>query len=66
MASKKNIRYGKPCMTNLPPRLGRRIFETITHTPPFDYSKLDEQCARIERRFAKLSSEVVNYDVAEK
>ncbi len=66
MASSKPVRYGKPCMTNLPPKLGRRIFETIRNSKPFDFTRLDRQCARIERRFSKLTEDMTDYEVTEK
>ena len=37
----KPIRYGKPCMTNLPPELGRMIIDAIRNPPPFDRTKLE-------------------------
>ena len=62
----KPIRYGKPCMTNLPPKLGRRIFDTIIHTPPFDFTQLDKQCACLENRLAKLAKKVVDNETTRK
>ena len=50
-----NIRYGKPCMTNLPPRLGRQIFTEILTAKPFDDSKL---LTRNKRLIAKLAAQI--------
>ncbi len=50
----KTIRYGKPCMTNLPPKLGRMIFNEIMNPPPFDYTELDRQCRLVEEELAEL------------
>ena len=52
MTTAKPIRYGKPCITNLPAKLGRQIFEQILHAPPFDDTQLKKDCARINRRLA--------------
>ncbi len=65
-SSSRPIRYGKPCMTNLPPKLGRRIFKAILNTPPFDYTELDRQCARLERQFAKIAAEIASHETARK
>lgn len=43
-------RYGKPNMTNLPPDLGRRIFDTIMNTPRPDDRELERKVAEIEDR----------------
>ena len=58
MAARRPIRYGKPCMTNLPPKLGRMIFDAIMHTPPFDSTKLNRECARAERRLAQIAEDL--------
>lgn len=49
----KPIRYGKPCMTNLPPKLGRQIFREILSSEPFDDSKLQASNRRLLKRIAK-------------
>ncbi len=49
----KTIRYGKPCMTNLPPKLGRMIFNEILNAPPFDDSKLRAKNKRLISTLAK-------------
>ena len=36
----EEIRYGKPCMTNLPADLGRKIFDEILSSPLPDLSKI--------------------------
>ena len=42
-------RYRKPCMTNLPPDLGRAIFEQIRNTPAPDVEKMQAESARLVR-----------------
>ena len=54
MRRKKLVRYGKPCMSALPPRLGRIIIREIMSAPPFDHSNLDAECKRINRRLAQI------------
>lgn len=49
----KPIRYGKPCMTNLPPRLGRQIFREILAMEPCDEKKLQALNRRMLTRLAK-------------
>ncbi len=44
-------RYGKPCMTNLEPKLGRRIITTILATPAPDNNALDRKADEILKRF---------------
>ena len=39
------VTYGRPSMTNLPPELGRRIFEQIRNSKPVS----DEERAAITR-----------------
>ena len=61
------IRYGKPCMTNLPPDLGMEIFTQIMNSPRPDLEKMRAESARLlkamledrereERENAKSSS----------
>ena len=61
------IRYGKPCMTNLPPDLGKEIFRQIRSSPRPDLEKMRAESARLlkamledrereERENAKSSS----------
>jgi hypothetical protein len=57
MAQSKPIRYGKPCMTNLPPRLGRQIFREILSAKPVDNSQLEEENRRV---LARLSARISN------
>ena len=54
----KPIRYGKPCMTNLPPELGRMIIDAIRNPPPFDRTKLERESARAERRLSRIAAEI--------
>ena len=53
----KPIRYGKPRMTDLPPGLGRSIFNTIMTSPPADHTILEREAARAERRLAEIAEE---------
>ncbi|MBR1383889.1 MAG: hypothetical protein IJ555_08805 [Ruminococcus sp.] len=39
----QNIRYGKPCMTNLPPELGRQIIDEIMNSPKPDRREMHEK-----------------------
>ena len=55
---RKPIRYGKPCMTDLPPGLGRSIFNTIMTSPPADHTELKRECARAERRLKEIIAEI--------
>ena len=57
MPQSKPIRYGKPCMTNLPPRLGRQIFREILSAKPVDNSQLEEENRRV---LARLSARISN------
>ena len=54
----KTNRYGKPCMTNLPPELGKSIFRQILTAPVPDERKLRASCrqilARLEKRIRQL------------
>ena len=52
------IRNGKPCMTNLPPELGRMIIGAIKNHPPFDRAKLERECARADRRLKQIIAEI--------
>ena len=49
----KTIRYGRPCMTNLPPRLGRQIFKEILSAKPFDDTKLRMENQKLISKLAK-------------
>ena len=48
------IRYWKPNMAALPPRLGRRIIKFIMTPRKFDYSQLDAECDLLEQKLAKI------------
>ena len=52
MAQTKPIRYGKPCMTNLPPKLGRQIIREILFAKPSDISSLEEENRRVLSKLA--------------
>ncbi len=54
MENRRPIRYWKPNMAALPPRLGRLIIREIMTPRKFDYSKLDAECERVERKLAKI------------
>ncbi len=54
MENRRPIRYWKPNMAALPPRLGRLIIREIMTPRKFDYSKLDAECERVERELAKI------------
>ena len=55
------VRYGKPCMTNLPPKLGRQIIQEILSSKPFDDTKLKAQnqrlLARLSKRIAQMEQD---------
>ncbi len=53
------IRYGKPCMTNLEPELGRRIIETILSTPVPDNKSLNEKADEILAQFLERKRNAV-------
>ena len=57
MTTIKPKRYGKPNMADLPPELGRMVIEAIRNSQPFDFSKLDAECERVERELAKMGRE---------
>ena len=54
MESKHPIRYWKPNMAALPPRLGRLIIKEIMKPRSVDYSKLIAESERAERELAKI------------
>ena len=54
MEPKRPIRYWKPNMAALPPRLGRLIIREIMTPRKFDYSKLDAECERVEQELARI------------
>ena len=58
MPRTKPKRYGKPCMTNLPPELGRSIINTIMNTPPPDLTKLKRKAAQAEHRLSQIAAEL--------
>ena len=51
---KHPIRYWKPNMAALPPRLGRRIIKYIMMPRKFDYSQLDAECDLLEQELSKI------------
>ncbi|MBR5077756.1 MAG: hypothetical protein IKX30_03345 [Victivallales bacterium] len=54
MESKHPVRYWKPNMAALPPRLGRLIIKEIMMPRSVDYSKLITESERAERELAKI------------
>ena len=63
---RRPIRYGKPCMTDLPPELGRMIFEAIMNPPPADHTILEQEAARAERRLKEIEAEIDRSEAAAK
>ena len=47
------IRYGKPCMTNLPAGLGTAIFKQILSTPAPDRAKMREESKKLVQEMVK-------------
>ena len=54
MEKKRPIRYWKPNMAALPPKLGRQIIRYIRNSPPFDFRELDAECERVNQELAKI------------
>ena len=54
MAQNSIVKFGKPCMSALPPRLGRRIIKEIMTAPPVDYTESIKECERINRKLAAI------------
>lgn len=50
----RQIRYGKPCMTNLPPELGVRIFKQILNSPRPDREKRRAESKRLLAEMIKV------------
>ncbi|MBQ1537621.1 MAG: hypothetical protein IIZ73_04795 [Ruminococcus sp.] len=48
-----NVRYGKPCMTNLPPELGRQIINEIMNSPRPDAKVLHEKSQKAMEELRK-------------
>lgn len=69
MAQIKPIRYGKPCMTNLPPKLGRQIIREILFAKPSDNSSLEEEnrrvLAKLAVRIEKMKRQTMQPDKAD-
>jgi hypothetical protein len=43
------IRYAKPCMTNLPPELGRAVINQMMNTPKPDREAIEKRVRRLEK-----------------
>ena len=54
MAQNNVVKFGKPCMSALPPRLGRRIIKEIMTAPPVDYTESIKECERVNRKLAAI------------
>ena len=52
-AKNREIRYWKPCMTNLPHDLGKEIFEAIRSAPAPDHKKMQEESERLIKEMLK-------------
>ncbi len=46
----ESTRYGKPCMTNLPPELGRAIFKQMLNSPKPDEDAIEEKVRKLEKK----------------
>ncbi len=44
------VRYGKPCMTNLPPELGRAIIKQMLNTPKPDRDEIKARVRKLEKQ----------------
>lgn len=49
-----STRYAKPSMTNLPPDLGKAIFQQILNTPKPDDEMLSAEARRLEKEMVKV------------
>ena len=58
MGIQKPISYGKPCLTDLPPELGRMVIDAIVHSEPSDHTQLKRDCKRINRQLARIGAKV--------
>lgn len=57
MESKHPVRYWKPNMAALPPRLGRLVIKEIMTPRRVDYSKLIAESERAARELAKIEDD---------
>lgn len=48
------VRFRKPCMTNLEPELGYRIINTILTTPAPDNEALDRKADEFLKKFLEM------------
>ena len=46
----RNIRYGKPSMTNLPYELGKAIFEEMDNSPPVDREAIQKKVDELKKK----------------
>ncbi len=49
----RSVKYGKPNMAALHGRLGKRIVNQISKTPPNDMKKVAEEARKVENRIKK-------------
>ena len=50
-------RFAKPCMTNLPPELGRAILKQILSTPKPDFERMSAEARRLEEEMVRVREE---------
>ncbi len=46
----ESTRYAKPCMTNLPPELGRAIFKQMLNSPKPDEDEIEAKVRKLEKQ----------------
>ena len=51
------VTYGRPSMTDLPPELGRRIFEQIRNSKPMSEEERSERLKTAIERIKKAEAE---------
>ena len=49
----RDIRYGKPSMTNLPYELGKAIFEEMDNSPPVDREAIQKEVDKLKETIKK-------------
>ena len=50
-------KYGRPCMTDLPPELGRAIITQMLNTPPVDDEKMKTEANRLLANIIRAEEE---------
>ena len=56
-------KYGRPCMTDLPPELGRAIITQMLNTPPVDDEKMKAEADRLLANIIKAEEETIKKNV---